>query len=193
MAPDLQTFAVVDWLPLGGDDSGGPLISNAVDTLVAMDGYEGGFAAADAKTLEIAVQHLTTQDPDAAFVYFGNTDEIGHEFDSLAPEYRAEIEKADQYVGDLVAALRSRPSYATEDWLILMSTDHGRRDDGGHGGESELEKRIFFLANGPTIVPGELPESPEIVDVAVTALTHLGIAIDPAWKLDGKPILTYGE
>lgn len=193
VAPDLQTFAVIDWLPLGGDDSGGPLISDSVDTLVAMDGYEGGFAAADAKTLEIAVQHLTTQDPDAAFVYFGNTDEIGHEFDSLAPEYRAEIERADQYVGNLVAALRSRPSYATEDWLILMSTDHGRRDDGGHGGESELEKRIFFLANGPTIVPGELPELPEIVDVAVSALVHLGIAIDPAWGLDGKPILQYRD
>lgn len=44
--PDLQTFAVVDWLPLGGDDSGGPLISDAVDTLIAFDGYDGGFAAA---------------------------------------------------------------------------------------------------------------------------------------------------
>ncbi len=186
--PKLHTFAVVDWLPLGGDDSGGPLISDSVDTLVAIDGYEGGFAAADARSLEIAVQHLTTQDPDAAFVYFGNTDEIGHEFDSLAPEYRAEIEKADGYVGDLIAALRARPTYGDEDWLILMSTDHGRRDDGGHGGDTEIEKRIFFLASGPSVVAGELPETPEIVDVAVTALTHLGIEIDPAWELDGEPV-----
>jgi len=191
--PDLQTFAVVDWLPLGGDDSGGPLISDAVDTLIGFDGYDGGFAAADSQSLEIAVQHLTTQDPDAAFVYFGNTDEIGHEFDSLAPEYRAEIEKADRYVGALIAALQARPTYDSEDWLILMSTDHGRRDDGGHGGDSELEKRIFFLANGPTIVSGELPEAPEIVDVAVTALVHLGIGIDPAWSLDGEPILRYRD
>jgi predicted AlkP superfamily pyrophosphatase or phosphodiesterase len=189
--PELQTFAVVDWLPLGGDDSGGPLISDSVDTVVAMDGYDGGFAAADAKSLEVAVQHLTTQDPDAAFVYFGNTDEIGHEFDSLAPEYRAEIETADRYVGDLVAAIQNRPTYASEDWLILMSTDHGRRDDGGHGGESELEKRIFFLANGPSIIRAELAAPPEIVDVAATAMTHLGIDLDPAWKLDGQPLLTY--
>jgi len=142
--PDLQTFAVVDWLPLGGDDSGGALISDAVDTLIAFDGYDGGFAAADSKTLEIA-------------------------------------------------ALKSRPTYESEDWLSLMSTDHGRRDNGGHGGDSEPEKRIFFLANGPAIGPGELPDSPEIVDVAVSALLHLGIEIDPAWTLDGKPILKYRD
>ena len=189
--PDLQTFAVVDWLPLGGKDSGGPLISDAVDTLIAFDGYEEGFAAADSKTLEIAVQHLTAQDPDAAFVYFGNIDEIGHEYDSLAPEYEAEIERVDRYVGDLIGALRARSTYETEDWLILMSTDHGRRDDGGHGGESELEKRIFFLASGPSIGPRALLDTPEIVDVAVTALAHLGIVIDPIWDLDGEPILMY--
>lgn len=164
-----------------------------MDTLIAFDGYDGGFAAADSKTLEIAVQHLTTQDPDAAFIHFGNTDEIGHEFDSLAPEYRAEIEKADRYVGNLIAALKSRPTYESEDWLSLMSTDHGRRDNGGHGGDSELEKRTFFLANGPAIGPGELPDSPEIVDVAVSALLHLGIETDPAWTLDGKPILRYQD
>jgi hypothetical protein len=27
-----------------------------------------------------------------------------------------------------------------------------------------------------------------LVDVPVTALTHLGVTIDPAWKLDGKPV-----
>lgn len=189
--PDLNTFAVVDWLPLGGDDSGGPLISDAVDTLIAFDGYDTGFGEADSKTLEIAVQHLTTQDPDAAFVYFGNTDEIGHEFDSRAPEYRAEIERTDGYVGELLAALQKRPTFGSEDWLILMSTDHGRRDDGGHGGDSALEKRIFLLASGPTIVRGDLLDTPEIVDVAATALAHLGIAVDPTWELDGEPILTY--
>jgi hypothetical protein len=33
------------------------------------------------------------------------------------------------------------------------------------------------------------PAAPvEIVDVAVTALAHLGVAIDPAWGLDGKAV-----
>jgi predicted AlkP superfamily pyrophosphatase or phosphodiesterase len=33
---------------------------------------------------------------------------------------------------------------------------------------------------------GPLAEPPQAVDVAVTALAHLGIPIDPAWELDGK-------
>ncbi|MGB1841464.1 MAG: DUF4983 domain-containing protein [Longimicrobiales bacterium] len=27
-----------------------------------------------------------------------------------------------------------------------------------------------------------------MVDVAVTALTHLGIPVDPSWQLDGRPV-----
>jgi hypothetical protein len=27
-----------------------------------------------------------------------------------------------------------------------------------------------------------------MVDAAVTALAHLGVAVDPAWALDGRPI-----
>ena len=35
---------------------------------------------------------------------------------------------------------------------------------------------------------GKLDEQTYLVDVPVTALVHLGVAIDPKWKLDGKPI-----
>jgi len=70
-----------------------------------------------------------------------------------------------------------------------MSTDHGRSDNGGHGGQSLEERTIFYLANGSS--PGgspasvDQPDGPFIVDVAVTALDHLGVVIDPAWELDG--------
>ena len=71
-----------------------------------------------------------------------------------------------------------------EDWLIIMSSDHGRREDGGHGGESPEERTIPFLISGGSVtVP--FSEAPRIVDVAVTALAHLGVELDPAWGLDG--------
>lgn len=74
---------------------------------------------------------------------------------------------------------------AAEDWLLL-STDHGRTDDGGHGDPSEQELTIFYLASGGGAAPEHLPATPEIVDVAVTALAHLGIAVAPEWELDGR-------
>ncbi len=182
------TFAVVDWPPLGDTTDGGPLVSNAVDTKVLFNGEEMGYLRADSLSVEAAIEHLADPGIDAAFVYLGNIDVVGHETSSLSAEYRAAIEIADRQVGRILAALRRRATYAKEDWLVLLSTDHGRTDDGGHGGESPAERRIFFLASGPSVLAGPPDRVPHIVDVGVTALTHLGVVIDPAWGLDGRVI-----
>ena len=186
--PAFNTFAVLDWPPLGTSASGGPMISDAIDVKINIDGDSLGYRVADSLAVVAAVAHLANEGPDAAFVYLGNTDVIGHETNSLAPEYQAAIETADGYVGALVAALKQRPTYAEEDWLILMSTDHGRRDDGGHGGDSPLEHQTFYLASGPSAVHGTPAKPPNIIDVAVTALAHLGVDLDPAWGLDGEVV-----
>ncbi len=51
-----------------------------------------------------------------------------------------------------------------------------------------MERTVFILACGPTVEPGHISGAPNIVDVAVTALTHLGVTIDPGWQLDGKAV-----
>jgi predicted AlkP superfamily pyrophosphatase or phosphodiesterase len=186
--PELETFVVADWLPLVADDSGGPLFGEAPDVKVVLNGYDLGWAEADEQSVDAAVEHLRTADPDALFVYLGNPDETSHQTGAIGEDYRAAIELADRHVGRLVAAVRSRPNYAEEDWLVLVSTDHGRRADGGHGGSSPEEQTIFVLASGPSATRGRIEGKPEIVDVAVTALAYLGIPLDPAWELDGEVI-----
>jgi predicted AlkP superfamily pyrophosphatase or phosphodiesterase len=185
------TLAVLDWPSLGTGAAGGPLVSDAVDHKINLNGDELGYVAADSVTTWIAAELLEEligeeeSGVDAAFVYLGNIDVVGHETGSMSDEYRAAIETADQQVAALVSAIRRRPTYDREDWLILMSTDHGRRDDGGHGGQSAEERTIFYLAAGSSAVRGIAISPPRIVDVAVTALVHLGVEIDPAWDLDG--------
>jgi len=184
--PELNTFAVSDWPPLGTTDSGGPLFSDDIDVKNNFDGEADGYRYADSLSVEAAVEQLRDTDVDAAFVYLGDIDVVAHETNSRSPEYKAAIEWADTRVGLLLQALRDRPSYGEEDWLILMSTDHGRNDAGGHGGNSPSETTIFFLASGPSVEPGRTDCPPEIVDVAVTALAHMGLGPDPAWNLDGQ-------
>lgn len=186
--PELNTFAVADWLPLVGDDAGGPLLGDGPDVKLALNGYELGWAEADEQSVDAAVEHIRTAEPDAMFVYLGNPDETSHEARSIGDEYREAIALADRHVGRLMDAIRARPTYAEEDWLVLACTDHGRRPDGGHGGDSKAERTIFYLASGVSSIRGTLPGAPEIVDIAVTALTHMGIEIDPAWALDGKAV-----
>jgi arylsulfatase A-like enzyme len=185
----LATYAVLDWPPLGTTASGGPLVSDLVDVKDNIDGDELGYRVADSLSVAAAVEHLANQDVDAAFVYLGDIDVVGHDVGSLADEYRESIEWSDGQVGLLLQALERRPTYAAEDWLILVATDHGRRDDGGHGGLSDLERTVFIIASGPSRNPGVRILDPlGIVDVAATALMHLGY-LDPSWGLDGRPIM----
>jgi predicted AlkP superfamily pyrophosphatase or phosphodiesterase len=184
--PELYTLAVTDWPPLGTEDSGGPLIGDAIDVKITFDGEADGYRYADSLSVDAAIEQLRDGPVDAAFVYLGDIDVVAHETSSRSPQYKAAIEWADTRVGMLVEAVRERPTFADEDWLILLSTDHGRNDAGGHGGNSPSETTIFYLASGPSVEPGRTECPPEIVDVAVTALAHMGLGPDPSWNLDGE-------
>jgi arylsulfatase A-like enzyme len=186
--PELTTVAIVDWPPLMELPGGRALVGPDVDVREALDGYELGWAEADVRATELAGHHLRGSDPDALFVYLGNADETSHRTGSIGEEYRAAIAEADRQIGRIMKAVESRPDYGREDWLVLVSTDHGRRTDGGHGGPSPEEMTTFLLAGGPAATGGTIEGPTFIVDVAVTALTHLGIPIDPAWELDGRAV-----
>ena len=180
-----STLSVTDWPPLSQPVDGGPLLGEQIDNKVHFNGDELGYRSADELSVLAAVEYLENRNVDAAFVYLGNPDVVGHETSSLSTEYRRSIETADAQVGQLVHAIRQRSSFEAEDWLILVSTDLGRRDDGGHGGTSLLETTTFYIASG-TAASARPPESIAPVDVAVTALAHLGIEADVSWDLDGK-------
>jgi predicted AlkP superfamily pyrophosphatase or phosphodiesterase len=190
----LSTYAVVDWPPLGSSASGGPLLSGAIDRIALIDGDSLGYRVADSLSIEAAIDALADPDLDAAFVYLGDVDVVGHEYGAVGSEYRAAIEWADTRVGMLVEAIRRRSTLSGEDWLVLVSSDHGRTDAGTHGGESAIERTVFLIVSGGGADAAASGEA-RIVDVAATALAHFGVPIDPAWALDGgrSGLRTAGE
>jgi predicted AlkP superfamily pyrophosphatase or phosphodiesterase len=186
--PDLNTFVVADWLPLVADDAGGPLIGPSVDRKVALDGYQKGWSVADSLSVEAALQELGTGDPDLLFVYAGAPDEISHESGGIGTEYREAIAAADGQLGRLLEGIQSRPSFPDEDWLVVVTTDHGRTASGGHGGDTPEETTVFLLVSGPSAGTGTPAEPPMVVDIVVTSLSHLGIPARPEWELDGAVV-----
>jgi predicted AlkP superfamily pyrophosphatase or phosphodiesterase len=172
--PELSTLAVVNWPPLVECGVFGP----EIDTLLVGDGEEHSYAVEDARMIAAAVERLRDGDPDAAFVYLGSVDMAGHLWGAMAPEYADWLTSVDGWLGELLDAVTKRPTYPDEDWLVLVTTDHGHLDEGGHGGYTDAERSTFVVA---TI---DLRDDTVLVDVAATALHHLGVDV-PDW-FDGR-------
>ncbi|MGW6567407.1 alkaline phosphatase family protein [Streptomyces sp. NPDC054975] len=182
--PELSTYAAVDWKPLDAQGT----VTTGADAKLVLDGDRDGYVGHDATIASEAESVLRNQNPDVLFVYFGQSDIVGHNSGARSQAYLDVIAVQDTYVGRLWAAIKARPSYATERWTVIVTTDHGHMDTGGHGGSAIEERRTFVLAQGPGIAAGARPIDTRLVDVAATVFHQLGIVPDPSWGLDGKPI-----
>lgn len=182
--PELSTYAAVDWKPL---DAQGTVTAGA-DAKLVLDGDRDGYTGHDATIAADTESILRHQNPDVVFAYLGQVDIVGHNLGAAHAQYRAAIDTVDGYLGRFLAAIKARPSHATERWTVIVATDHGHTNAGGHGGSSIEERRTFVLAQGPGIAAGATPGDTRLVDVAATVFKQLGIVPDPAWGLDGKPI-----
>ncbi|MFD6415338.1 alkaline phosphatase family protein [Streptomyces sp. NPDC060194] len=182
--PALSTYAAVDWKPL---DAQGTVTAGA-DAKLVLDGDRDGYVGHDATIAAETESVLRDQNPDVVFAYFGQTDIVGHNSGAGSQAYLDAIAVQDGYLGRLHAAIKARPSYAQERWTVIVATDHGHLDAGGHGGSAIEERRTFVLAQGPGIAAGARPQDTRLVDVAATVFRQLGIAPDPAWGLDGRPV-----
>ena len=178
-------LAVSGWPPLALPADGGPLFAEATwreftavpETSLASDAAgEAGLAAwdaADEATTAAAAAILAADAPRVSFVYLGAVDFAGHASGSGAA-YRAALRAADQRVGRLVAAVRSRPSGPEANWTIVVVTDHGHLDEGGHGGREPEVATAWAASAGHGIRPGAPPLITRQEQVAPLVLAAAG-------------------
>lgn len=180
--PELFTAAIVDWIPIDRYILG----TTEIDFRFVHDYEDDG----DARMVAAAVELMSTADPDVVFLYLADLDVAGHAhgFHPSVPEYVAELEEIDEQIGAVLRALHGRPRYAEEDWLVIVSSDHGGTIDGSHGRDVTTHRRIPLIVSGRAAHRGTLHDTANVVDVPVTVMTHLGVAIDPSWGLDGRPV-----
>ena len=76
------------------------------------------------------------------------TDHEGHStgFTPSNPKYVSAFRSAEATGADIIETIKNRKTYNTEDWLILITTDHGGYG-GGHGGPTFEERMTFIVAN----------------------------------------------
>jgi len=129
-----------------------------------------------------AAAHLQLQNPDVLFLHFDDVDHAGHSyfFSPYSQRYLEAVQVVDTLIGSVVQALEARQGFASEDWLIVVTTDHGGFLT-GHGSQLPRVRTIFMIVSGKAAVQGEHSPGPGMVAVPATVLRHLGIAVDPAW------------
>ncbi len=134
---------------------------------------------------------LALPDVQLAIAMFGDLDEAGHSqgnlhYDAWDERYRGVLRQIDVHVGELLQAIRRRPTWACEDWLVLVSADHAGSLNLGHGRNLREHRRIPLIVSGPSVARGEIWPPPTHADLVPTALAHLGVALRPEWELDGR-------
>lgn len=85
---------------------------------------------------------------DFIFVIYEPTDSTGHGYGFTInnPRYKEAFKTADQYGLETIDAIKARETYDTEDWLIIITSDHGGIGT-DHGGASIQERMTFIIAN----------------------------------------------
>jgi predicted AlkP superfamily pyrophosphatase or phosphodiesterase len=173
---NFETASFVNWEPVNEI-----IIRNCVDQQASGD--DGSMAGNAVDLLE------TDFETDLLFVGFNDVDAAGHAtgFTPNNPTYANAVVNTDERVGNILDALYSRTTFADENWLIVMTTDHGGEGLGHAGNPSNpnIRNSYVVISGNAVINPGNFENNPELVDLPTTILKYFGITSE---VLDGQVI-----
>ncbi len=147
--------------------------------------------AIDERVASEAAAYIAANGPDLTWVYLEHTDDVAHARGD-GDAFHTSVREADARVGRIWAAVKQRQALG-EDWMIVVTTDHGRdaRTGRGHGGQSERERTTWIVTNQSRLGARFMSGASAIVDIAPSILQHLRIAVPTAVsrEMDGVSFL----
>ena len=105
--------------------------------------------ANDKKTTAAVLADINSYDcSDFSFAILEGPDHSGHDygFSTNNPLYKNGFQKIDAQALEIINAIENRENYENEDWLIIITSDHGGYQK-EHGGASIQERMTFFVCN----------------------------------------------
>ncbi len=137
--PSISTLSICHWDPINDY-----IVQNFVDFKLNV--------STDAEVSNQASSYISSNDPDLIFLHFDDVDHAGHSygFSPNVSQYISAIETTDSHLIPIINAIEQRPNYANEDWLILISSDHGGVGN-SHGGTSIEHREVPFIVSGNNI------------------------------------------
>lgn len=142
----------------------------------------------DEKVAQEAIDLIEKHQPQLLYVHFPGADNAGHSKGWGTPEQIAAIEKIDELLGDVFAAISEAGLAGST--VTILSADHGGAGK-NHGPEDARSRHIPWIIRGPGIAIGrDLTMYEHLTvrteDTFATACYLLGLR--PTVRVDGKPV-----
>ncbi len=135
-----------------------------------------------------AVDYIKEEAPDLSWVYLEYTDDMGHKHGD-SKQFHDAIEMMDNQVGRLWQAIQYRKKNFKEDWVIYITTDHGRdpKTGSGHGGQSDRERSTWIVTNAKGLNSYFKKGNPGIVDIMPSLANFINVTIprEQLMEIDG--------
>ncbi|QQS08198.1 MAG: alkaline phosphatase family protein [Phycisphaerales bacterium] len=173
----VRTASIVHWTPVNTQ-----ILQGNADLILS--------GLTDDQVRDACVTAVSQDAADVIFLHFDDVDHAGHGFgfSPTVPEYIATIEATDARVGAVMAAIQARPTYANEDWLVIVVSDHGGSGT-SHGANIPEHRTVALVVSGDSTDSGTtIPTPTTIADVSPTVMAFLGLTVDPAWGWDGQAV-----
>ena len=123
----------------------------------------------DSRVFAVARDIVRTHDPHLLLILPGTVDETGHAHGGKSVSYRENATAVDEALADFFHSL---PDH---DCLVLVTSDHGHRNAGGHGGGEREVLEVPLFAWGPGVRPGRMQQAIDQMDIAPTVAAALGL------------------
>lgn len=167
------------------------------------DGFENDteqFPHDDERTYIRNIDELVTNEtaryideigPDLSWVYLEFTDDVGHAFGD-SPQQKYAVTLMDGNIGTIWNAVKKRQETHDEDWLLVVTTDHGRDEKTGkdHGGQTKRERTTWIVTNSDKL-NDRFAEMPAVVDILPSIVNHMNLSMpsEISEQLDGQSFI----
>jgi hypothetical protein len=149
---------------------------NWFEKLIPQDDVDAAFytpeydAAADVGVVNAALPWIESGEYQFIFIHLDQVDTAGHLYGGASPEWDLAAEQVDSYINQIVSLLDLGQD------TVVITSDHGQINAGGHGGNESVVLTEPFLMVGAGVKPGEYPDT-QMIDIAPTVSVLLGANI----------------
>ena len=155
--------------------------------LIAQSGNCSIVCGNDVNNNLVLVEMLKRPNDISALMVFDDAPDAGGHNTGFYPygeQYMPRVTDAMQRFGNLLAAIKAQPTFAQDDWLIVLCSDHGGNNTRHNlsGGQCNT---VPLLYCGKNIPAGRMDGRPSNLGIAANVLRHMGLASETA-ELDDR-------